>query len=100
MIQIKNAFVALREYKVVHRDLKLQNILVTDEFEIKIADFGFARSLDENQVLNSWVGTPLTMAPEILERREYNEKCDIWSLGVIIYEMLFGMNPFLNLERA
>jgi len=40
------------------------------------------------------------MAPEILERREYNEKCDIWSLGVIIYEMLFGVNPFLNLERA
>ncbi len=66
MIQIKNAFVALREYKVVHRDLKLSNILVTDDFEIKIADFGFAKSLDENQYLNSWVGTPLTMAPEVL----------------------------------
>lgn len=45
MIQIKNAFIALREYKVVHRDLKLSNILVTDDFEIKIADFGFAKSL-------------------------------------------------------
>jgi serine/threonine-protein kinase ULK/ATG1 len=49
--------------------LKLPNILVTDDFEIKIADFGFAKSLNENQYLKSWVGTPLTMAPEILDKK-------------------------------
>lgn len=71
-IQIKNAFQVLRANKVVHRDLKLANILVTDEFDIKIADFGFAKLLDDDEYFKSYVGTPLTMAPEILENREYN----------------------------
>ena len=62
-IQIKNAFLVLRANKVVHRDLKLANILVTEEFDIKIADFGFAKLLDEDEYFRSYVGTPLTMAP-------------------------------------
>ena len=62
-IQIKNAFEVLRQHKIVHRDLKKANILVTEDFEIKIADFGFAKHLDDNQFFGSYVGSPITMAP-------------------------------------
>lgn len=62
-VQIKRAFIVLRKNKVVHRDLKLANILVTEDFEIKLADFGFAKFLDEDAYFKSYVGTPLTMAP-------------------------------------
>lgn len=72
MLKLKAAFRAIREHRVVHRDLKLSNILVTKDFEIKLADFGFARSHAQDEYFRSVVGTPLTMAPEILDRREYN----------------------------
>jgi serine/threonine-protein kinase ULK/ATG1 len=72
MLKLKAAFRAIRQHRVVHRDLKLSNILVTKDFEIKLADFGFARSHAQDEYFRSVVGTPLTMAPEILDRREYN----------------------------
>lgn len=98
-VQIKNAFRVLRANKVVHRDLKLANILVTDEFDIKLADFGFAKFLDDDEFSKSYVGTPLTMAPEIMDNQTYNEKCDLWSLGIVIYQLLFGFNPFFSKNR-
>jgi serine/threonine protein kinase len=99
LAQLCGAFRVIRQHKVVHRDLKLSNILVTEDFEIKLADFGFAKLLEEDEFLRSQVGTPLTMAPEVIERKEYNEKCDIWSLGVITYQMLFGCNPFFKQQE-
>lgn len=63
MMQLKGAFRVIRKHKVVHRDLKLANILVTEDFEIKLADFGFAKLLEEDEFFKSYVGTPLTMAP-------------------------------------
>jgi serine/threonine-protein kinase ULK/ATG1 len=84
----------MREKQIVHRDLKLANILLTNDFVIKLADFGFAKFAENNILLQSYCGTPITMAPEILKRKQYNEKCDIWSLGIIIYKMLFGDYPF------
>jgi serine/threonine-protein kinase ULK2 len=69
MLKLKAAFRVIRQHRVVHRDLKLSNILVTADFEIKLADFGFARAHAEDEFFRSVVGTPLTMAPEILERK-------------------------------
>lgn len=98
MLKLKAAFKVIRQHRVVHRDLKLSNILVTADFEIKLADFGFART-QEDEYFRSVVGTPLTMAPEVFDRKEYNEKCDIWSLGVITYQMLFGTSPFFRTDK-
>jgi len=72
LIQLKGAFRVIRQQKVVHRDLKLANILVTEDFEIKLADFGFAKSLAEDEFFKSCVGTPLTMAPEVWEKNNCN----------------------------
>jgi len=55
----------MREKKIVHRDLKLANILVSHDFKIKLADFGFARIIEEDQLMHSYLGTLVTMAPEI-----------------------------------
>lgn len=94
IMQLSEAFKLMYEKNIVHRDLKLANILVTKDFIIKLADFGFAKYVENNLLLQSYCGTPITMAPEILKRRHYNQKCDIWSLGIIIYRMLFGDYPF------
>lgn len=78
---------------ILHRDIKPQNILIDNNI-IKICDFGFARDLKNNDLLNTFCGSPLYMAPEILKLGEYTDKSDIWSLGVIIYEILFKEHPY------
>ena len=69
--------------KIMHRDLKLENILLNNNLDAKLSDFGVAKFM--NNMENSCVGTPLYMAPEVKNDENYNEKCDIWSLGIIIY---------------
>jgi serine/threonine protein kinase len=78
----------MHKRKVIHRDLKLQNILLTKDGIIKIADFGFAKDLSfQKNMANSYCGTPITMAPEIFEGKSYTFSADIWSLGCILYEL-------------
>lgn len=60
--------------------------------EIKICDLGFARK--SKNMMDSYCGTPINMAPEILEKRKYSDKADIWSLGVCLYELFTGQPPF------
>ncbi|CAK58289.1 unnamed protein product (macronuclear) [Paramecium tetraurelia] len=95
MKQIIQGFRELVSNAIIHRDLKPANIL-SHEGVFKIADFGFAKYVDNftNQLLRSCVGSPLYMAPQILARKPYSTKCDIWSLGVIFYEMVFTDVPW------
>lgn len=84
----------LSENKITHRDLKPANILIKDGI-IKLCDFGFARKLSAStNFMNSLKGTPLYIAPEILDGRAYTHKVDIWSFGIIIYELFQGITPF------
>ena len=77
----------------MHRDFKLANILKHDG-NIKIADFGFAKLLTNEGFAQTMLGSPLNMAPEVLNNQEYDNKADIWSIGTCFYELLFGKPPF------
>ncbi|EQC37223.1 CAMK protein kinase [Saprolegnia diclina VS20] len=84
---------------IAHRDLKPENLLYAtadDNAEIKIADFGFAIIAADGVVMQTMCGTPGYFAPEVIARRPYEQKCDIWSLGVIMYILLCGFPPFYD----
>ncbi|CAD8045822.1 unnamed protein product [Paramecium primaurelia] len=92
--QILNAFRSLVRENILHRDLKPSNILFHDQI-VKVADFGFCKSLlHNNDLTQTMVGSPIYMAPEVLKGCSYNCKADVWSLGVVLYECLFGFCPY------
>lgn len=85
----------LHQTRILHRDLKPQNILLQKD-TIKICDFGFAKKMSAaTNFLNSIKGTPLYIAPEILLTRPYTHKVDVWSLGIILFELATGRTPFI-----
>ena len=83
--------------KVAHRDLKPENLLLKsrdNDWQVKIADFGFAKRVARPNSLQTRCGSPAYMAPEIANYKAYDERVDNWSLGVIVYTILGGKNPF------
>jgi len=86
----------IHECKIVHRDLKPENLLLRDNSrfaEVLVCDFGMAKSLQKGRLI-SFCGSPAYVAPEIVERCEYDEKVDMWSIGCILYLLLSGQYPF------
>jgi len=81
---------------IIHRDLKLENFLFSDtgdESELKMIDFGLSKHFKFGEVQHEAVGTPYTVAPEVI-RGSYDERCDVWAIGVITYLLLSGESPF------
>ncbi|XP_075220023.1 serine/threonine-protein kinase unc-51-like protein Atg1 isoform X2 [Lycorma delicatula] len=102
--QLAGAMKALHAKGVVHRDLKPQNILLShsgqrpspqpQHIRLKIADFGFARFLQDGVMAATLCGSPMYMAPEVIMSLQYDAKADLWSLGTIVFQCLTGKAPF------
>ncbi|XP_055963555.1 serine/threonine-protein kinase SIK2 isoform X1 [Sorex fumeus] len=81
--------------KVVHRDLKAENLLLDNNMNIKIADFGFGNFFKSGELLATWCGSPPYAAPEVFEGQQYEgPQLDIWSMGVVLYVLVCGALPF------
>ena len=94
--QLIKALKYLHSHRVIHRDLKLGNLFLTEKMELKVGDFGLATKLDfEGERKRTVCGTPNYIAPEILDGKTgHSYEVDIWSLGVIIYTLIIGKPPF------
>ncbi|KAH7653503.1 Non-specific serine/threonine protein kinase protein [Dioscorea alata] len=97
MRQLASGLQVLRENNLIHRDLKPQNLLLSTNGEapvLKIGDFGFARYLMPQGLADTLCGSPLYMAPEIIQNKKYDAKADLWSVGAILYQLVTGKPPF------
>lgn len=96
MQQILSAVAYCHDRGIVHRDLKPENLLLENPSAnalLKVIDFGTSSKVAPGSQLHNVLGTPYYIAPEVLSRK-YNEKCDVWSLGVVLYILLSGSPPF------
>ncbi|KAL2096665.1 hypothetical protein ACEWY4_008813 [Coilia grayii] len=96
-LSVLKALAVLHSQGVIHRDIKSDSILLTQDGRIKLSDFGFCAQVSkEVQHRKSLVGTPYWMAPELISRLPYGPEVDIWSLGVMVIEMVDGEPPYFN----
>ncbi|CAN6723974.1 unnamed protein product [Malus baccata var. baccata] len=97
MQQLVAGLQMLRDNNLIHRDLKPQNLLLStndNNSVLKIADFGFARYLQPQGLAETLCGSPLYMAPEIMQLQKYDAKADLWSVGAILFQLVTGRTPF------
>lgn len=93
--QLCLAVAYVHERGIVHRDLKLENVLLDEKCNVKLGDFGFTREYEAKRLMETYCGTTGYAAPEMLAGRKYTgQEVDIWSLGVILYALLCGALPF------
>ncbi|KAF5098030.1 hypothetical protein D0Z00_002183 [Geotrichum galactomycetum] len=100
--EILVALIYIHKEGIIHRDIKAANVLVTNEGRVQLCDFGVAAQLSTAQLRRtSMIGTPYWMAPEVIqEGTGYNQKADIWSLGVTLYEITTGHPPYAEQEAT
>lgn len=89
----------LHTQKLIHRDVKAGNVLLTNEGNAKLADFGVSAQVSTLKAKhNTLIGTPYWMAPEVIQESQYDDRCDVWSLGITIIEMAEGEPPLSNIH--
>lgn len=93
--QIVNACIYLHNNKIIHRDLKLGNLFLNDDMQVKVGDFGLATTLDyDGERKRTLCGTPNYIAPEMLDKKGHSFEVDIWAIGCILFTLLVGKPPF------
>ena len=108
LLQLNNVFIRMYKYGISHRDIKLNNILIKylnpqkTKYKVLLSDYGISNQLYSlTQKFTTHAGSQLIMAPEILNDEEYTNKCDLWSLGIIIFQMYTKTFPYKGtVEKA
>ncbi len=101
MLQIVNALQFLWQHRYVHGDIKEENILIDNQLNIKLIDFGSASRVPVGQLCDKIVGTAQYLAPELIQSQKFHaDLVDVWALGCVFYAMLFDAMPFSDFEEA
>ncbi|XP_072930917.1 mitogen-activated protein kinase kinase kinase 12 [Epargyreus clarus] len=96
--QIANGMSYLHSHKIIHRDLKSPNVLISDDLVLKVSDFGTSREWNDVSAIMSFTGTVAWMAPEVIRHELCSEKVDVWSYGVVLWELLTQEVPYRTME--